>query len=78
MTSQYPPDCQPGALEKAVLPESLQGVGRAGRGEAAGRRLKWGYADLVETDEHNQREDGHLPDYLENTLTCILHGRLPS
>ena len=78
MTSQYPPDRQPGALEKAVLPESLQGVGRAGRGEAAGRRLKWGYADLVETDEDYEREDGNFPDNFEITLQLFTHGYLPT
>ena len=78
MASQYSPDRQPGALEKTVLPESLQSVSRAGRGETAGRRLKRGYANLIETDEDYEREDGNFPDNSEITLQLFIHGYLPT
>lgn len=78
MTSQYSPDRQPGTLEKAVFPESLQGVCGAGGGETAGGRLQRRYADLVETDEYDEGEDGYLPEYLHNTFHCpdlrVIHG----
>ena len=62
MTSQYPPDRQPGALEKAVLPESLQGVGRAGGREPAAGGSQGRDLTPVEPDQPQQE---------------LLHGKSP-
>ena len=55
MAAEYPFERQPSAFEGTVFTQGLQGVLRAGRGEAAGRRLERRDAQLVKLHQQYQR-----------------------
>lgn len=43
-----------------MLPESLKGILGACRSETAAWLLEWRKADLIESDQDHEREDGNL------------------
>ena len=60
VAAQQPAERQPAAFEGTVFAQRLQGILRAGRGEPAGRGLQGGDADLVESNEQDQRVRRYL------------------
>ena len=58
-------------LEWSVFSECFERVLRACGSETAAWLLEWGYADLIESDEHDEWEDGSLLEQPPN-LTVLL------
>lgn len=52
---------QPETFQRTILAERLQRIVRTGGCEAAAMWLEGGDAELVELDEHDEREDQDLP-----------------
>ena len=64
MTSEQTSYCKIQSLERAVFSECFQRILGTGGGESACGGLERGYADLIESDQNDEREDGNLPDCL--------------
>ena len=54
-----------------MFSECFERVLRACGSETAAWLLEWGYADLIESDEHDEWEDGSLLEQSQN-LTVLL------
>ena len=60
VAAQYALQRQPESLQGAVFAESLKGILRASRSEAAGRRLQRRDAFAIEEDERDERGAQHF------------------
>jgi hypothetical protein len=60
MTSEQTSYCKVKAFERAMFPECLKGILRAGRGESAAWLLERRYAYLIEPYQENERRDRDL------------------
>ena len=70
MAAEDAPQGQPETFDRTVLAEGLEGILRAGRRVAAGRRQQGRDADLVEADQHHKGEDEDFPDAIMMAKRC--------
>ena len=73
VTFQDPAGSEVETLEYSVFSECLQGILRAGRGEAARCRSKRGDAHLVETDQQDERKNQDFSDKFQCLICYRFH-----
>ena len=81
VAAQNPADCKVKSLERAVFPEGLESVLRTCRSESACRRFERRDADLIESNQENERRYGDLfksRSELAHFLLILRSGGLPS
>ena len=71
MASQYSADAQVKSFERPMFPECFKCILRTCRGETAARLLERRDADLIESDQHDEREYGGLFKLLRKSVTLL-------
>lgn len=62
MASEYSLEGKPEPFQRAIFPERLQGILRAGGGESATRWGERGDAELIELDQQDERSGKYFSD----------------